>query len=255
MSAQRPALSAGAYFGFEPPVWSAMTEHTLALHFSRPRLVRLLHARPRLIGSTALGLVLILLFTAVTPWHLATRILIAWNLSIGLYLGMAWTMMVRSSEERMVLRAQIQDEGQIAVLVLTVLASAACLTAIVAELSSLKDMTPMLRGLHVGLAALTIVTAWFFVHTMFAMHYAHDFYVGIVRGKAPCLQFAGDDPRPGYSDFLYFAFIIGTSGQTADVALASPAIRRIGLVHCALAFFFNTTLLALTINIAASLIS
>ena len=116
-------------------------------------------------------------------------------------------------------------------------------------------MTAASRGLHVGLAALTILTAWLFVHTMFAMHYAHDFYVGVVRGQPPCLEFPGECPRPAYSDFLYFAFIIGTSGQTADISLASKPIRRLGLIHCVLAFFFNTTLLALTINIAASLIS
>jgi uncharacterized membrane protein len=162
-----------------------------------------------------------------------------------------WT----STEERMRLRAQIQDEGQNTVLLLTVVAAIACMTAIVSELSGLKDVPPLLRSLHVGLAALTIFTSWLFVHSMFALHYAHEFYVGVTRSHPPCLQFPGECPRPSYSDFLYFAFIIGTSGQTADVALSSKSMRRIGLVHCVLAFFFNTTLLALTINIGASLIS
>ncbi|MDR3373463.1 MAG: DUF1345 domain-containing protein [Ancalomicrobiaceae bacterium] len=232
-----------------------MTHYHLDLHFRRPRVFRIFWARPRLIGCSILGLALILVFHELAPWRVPTQLLIAWNISIGLYLLMAWSMMVRSSEERMKLRAQIQDEGQLVVLLLTVLASCACLTAIVAELSGLKDMTSTARGLHVGLAALTILTAWLFVHTMFAMHYAHDFYVGIVRGQPPCLEFPGECPRPSYSDFLYFAFIIGTSGQTADISLASKPIRRLGLIHCVLAFFFNTTLLALTINIAASLIS
>ena len=55
-------------------------------------------------------------------------------------------------------------------------------------------------------------------------------------------------------DFFYFACVIGTSGQTADVAFATSALRRVGTLHCVLAFFFNTTLLALTINVAAGLI-
>jgi len=67
------------------------------------------------------------------------------------------------------------------------------------------------------------------------------------------LDFPGE-ASPGYADFLYFAFVIGTSGQTADVAIASRSMRRVGLVHCVLAFMFNTTVLALTINIAASLL-
>ena len=225
------------------------------LHFRRPRALRLLLARPRLIGSTALGAVLIIGFTLFTHWRLPTQLLIAWNISIGLYLVLAWDMMLRSSVERMKLRAQMQDEGQEVVLVLTILASAACLTAIVAQLSGLKDLDPLMRGLHVGLAALTILTAWLFVHTMFALHYAHDFYVDAAQGLPPCIEFPGGCQALTYSDFLYFSFVIGTSGQTADVSIASNAVRKIGLVHCTLAFFFNTTLLALTINIAAGLIS
>jgi uncharacterized membrane protein len=38
------------------------------------------------------------------------------------------------------------------------------------------------------------------------------------------------------------------------VCFTNKPMRRIGLVHCVLAFVFNTTVLALTINIAASLI-
>lgn len=52
---------------------------------------------------------------------------------------------------------------------------------------------------------------------------------------------------------MYFALVIGTSAQTADVTLTSRAMRRTGMLHCVLAFFFNTAVLALTINIAASL--
>ena len=62
-----------------------------------------------------------------------------------------------------------------------------------------------------------------------------------------------DTTTPDYLDFLYVAAVIGTSGQTADVAFNSPHMRRIGLLHSVLAFLFNTSLLALTINIAASL--
>jgi uncharacterized membrane protein len=63
-----------------------------------------------------------------------------------------------------------------------------------------------------------------------------------------------DEVAPDYGDFVYFAFVIGTSGQTVDVSFTSKSIRRIGAVHCVLAFVFNTTVLALTINIAAGLI-
>jgi uncharacterized membrane protein len=88
---------------------------------------------------------------------------------------------------------------------------------------------------------------------MFALHYAHDYYASEVRGEHGGLQFPGGH-APDYADFLYFACIIGTSAQTADVSLTSRRMRRTGMVHCVLAFFFNTTLLALTINIASGLL-
>lgn len=58
---------------------------------------------------------------------------------------------------------------------------------------------------------------------------------------------------PTYVDFIYFAFIIGTSGQTADISFTNPKMRKAGIVHYVLSYFFNTTILALTVNIYAGL--
>ena len=103
-----------------------------------------------------------------------------------------------------------------------------------------------------SLAAITLVSSWLITQTLFALHYAHDFYASRARGQPDGLLFPGTT-EPEYGDFMYFACIIGTSAQTADVSITSTPMRRVGLVHCVLAFFFNTTVLALTINIAAGL--
>ena len=87
---------------------------------------------------------------------------------------------------------------------------------------------------------------------MFALHYAHDYYANLAQAPHGGLDFPGGQ-LPDYGDFLYFACVIGTSGQTADVSFTSRRMRRTGTVHCVLAFFFNTTLIALTINIASGL--
>jgi uncharacterized membrane protein len=136
---------------------------------------------------------------------------------------------------------------------MVIFAAIASLGAIVAELSVVKDMHGMLRYLHVALAILTILSSWAFTQVMFALHYAHDFYVATELGENGGLEFPGV-ATPDYSDFLYFACVIGTSGQTADVSFTRRSMRRTGLAHCVLAFFFNTTLVALTINIASGLI-
>ena len=119
-------------------------------------------------------------------------------------------------------------------------------------LAAVKDLHGIDKTRHVALAAVTVVSAWLFTQTLFALHYAHDFHAARARGLPDALQFPGTE-HPDYADFFYFACVIGTSGQTADVAISSQALRRVGLVHCVQAFFFNTTVLALTINIAAGL--
>jgi uncharacterized membrane protein len=161
-------------------------------------------------------------------------------------------MMFWSSHERMRTRALQHDEGRVLVLVLVVAAALMCIGAIVAELSVAKDLKGVFRSAHIALALLTIVTSWAFTQVMFALHYAHDYYAGELRGQPGGLDFPGGH-APDYGDFLYFSCVIGTSGQTADVSFTNRTMRRTGLVHCVLAFFFNTTLLALTINIAAGL--
>ena len=55
-------------------------------------------------------------------------------------------------------------------------------------------------------------------------------------------------------DFLYFAMVVGMTSQTADIAIASSRMRRLAMAQGIIAFAFNTTLLALTVNIAASLL-
>ena len=87
---------------------------------------------------------------------------------------------------------------------------------------------------------------------MFALHYAYDFYAAICHGQPAGLQFP-EDEQPDYSDFFYFAAVNGNSGQTADVSFVSKPMRRIGAIYCILAYLFNTTVLALLINIGASL--
>lgn len=214
-------------------------------------------ARPRLFISALAGIAAVLLLPLFFPsFPLTTRLIIGWNVGACLYLALVAQMVLRSSHSKIQQRAQLEDEGQGLILLLVVVAAVACLTTIVLQLGVVKGLTGASKYAHIGLALLTIVSSWAFTHLMFALHYAHEFYLARGRGEAGGLVFTGDssgDNPPDYLDFVYFAFVIGTSTATADVALASKRMRRIVLLHCVLAFIFNTTVLALTINIAASL--
>ena len=216
------------------------------------RPLRLITARPRLVGCALLGLATVWLLPSTLAAQTITRLIIGWNAGACLYLLLAAQMMFWSSHERMRNRALLEDEGRYLILALVVIAAAVCLGAIVAELAVAKGIQGSLRYAHIALAALTILSCWAFTQVMFALHYAHDYYIAEARGQDGGLAFPGGN-APDYGDFLYFACVIGTSGQTADVSFTSRTMRRTGLVHCVLAFFFNTTLVALTINIASGL--
>jgi uncharacterized membrane protein len=215
-------------------------------------LLRQARARIRLVVAAAFGLVLCLALPVGWPSVLTSRLLLCWNAAVLLYLVMALWVVATSSLDTMRQRAYRQDEGQKTILLLTAVTVLASLVAIVAELGAIKGMAGFEKTLHLGLAASTVASSWLFMHLMFAMHYAHDYYLSTRRGQEPGLAFP-QEPAPDYWDFLYFSAVIGTSGQTADVSFTSKTMRRTGLVHCVLAYFYNTTVLALTINIAAGL--
>lgn len=214
-------------------------------------LLRQIRVRPRLVTATIVGLSMLLLLPA--PVSGPTRALLAWDVGAGLYLVLAWIMMLHANVDQMRWRARRQDDGAAAVLGLTVFAAMASLAAIVLELIGVKTYSPQVQTLHLALSVVTILCSWFIVHTAFALHYAHEFYEDSAGAEPRCLTFPGT-PEPDYLDFLYFAFVLGTTSQTSDVAICSGAMRRLALAHGVIAFFFNTTLLALVVNIAAGLI-
>lgn len=218
----------------------------------RPRALRILLARPRLLACFVIGLGTTFLLPHTWAQLSITRYLIGWNVGSCLYLVLAARMMFWSSHQRMKTRALRQDEGRVLVLVLVVMAAIMCVGAIVAELGVVKDLKGAVRYGHIFLALLTIVSSWAFTQVMFALHYAHDYYCAELGGTHGGLDFPGGH-APDYGDFLYFSSVIGTSGQTADISFTNRKMRRTGMVHCVLAFFFNTTLIALTINISSSL--
>ena len=215
--------------------------------------VRGLRARTALLVCAAIGLIVGALVPG--PWgHVpSTRLIIGWNVGALLYLATDLWVMFGASHARMRVRALQHDEGRVLALVLVVVAAVACLSAIVVELGLARDLHGSARLSRTAFAGLTIVTSWLFTQVMFALHYAHSYYAAVQRGQPGGIDFPGNEP-PDYGDFLYMACVIGTSAQTADVSFSSRAMRRVGGVHCVLAFFFNATLLALSINIASGLI-
>ena len=208
--------------------------------------MRLVYARPRTFLSIVLGIVAF--FLLPTSLRLVTRLLIGWDIFVAMYIVLVYIMMWRSTLATIRRIAALQDDGRFLIPLLTALGAFASLAAIVSELGEAHHETTRLL-----FATATIVLSWAAVHTAFALHYAHEYYRGDKPGG---LQFpSGDrDEHADYWDFVYFAFVIGMTAQVSDVGITDKTIRRTVTVHGIISFVFNTALLALMVNIAASAI-
>ncbi|MGC1818507.1 MAG: DUF1345 domain-containing protein [Casimicrobiaceae bacterium] len=215
--------------------------------------------RWRLISGLLVGLGTYALLLVAADVNGRLRFIAAWDVGasfalVALYFGL------RNSSAATIKRiAARQDAGKWAVLALCLLAATASLVAIAGEMPQVKSARDLEQVARVVLIIYTIVLSWAFMHSVFALHYAHDYYLDVELPPAtdgPSLEpllFPGEH-APTYGDFLYFSFTIGMTFQTSDVQVADPQIRRVVLVHGAVAFFYTTGILALMINLVAGLI-
>lgn len=222
-------------------------EEALARFRKLPKPARVVYARPRTFISIVLGIaVYLLLPTSLRP---VTRALVGWDGFAGFYLSLVYFMMWKSEHRNVKRNAILQDDGRFLILLVTALGAFASIAAIVFELDAKDRDTTQL-----GLATLTIALSWAVVHTAFALHYAHEYYRGAKPGG---LQFPSGDKQDhaDYWDFVYFSFVIGMTAQVSDVGITDKTIRRTATVHGIISFVYNTALVALMVNIAASAIS
>ncbi len=145
-------------------------------------------------------------------------------------------------------QAARDDGGRIALLTVTAVVVAAVMAAVGSLIRRRGQLGPELLILTVG----TLVLAWAFANIVMAYHYAHRFYDrDVAGGDHGGLEFPGQS-QPCFADFVNFAFVLGMTCQTADVAITNSTLRRVATVHGVLAFFFNLGILALVVNTVAS---
>lgn len=138
--------------------------------------------------------------------------------------------------------ARDNDANRTMLLLLSGIVSVVVLATIAAEMGSGRQTAWPIGALIVA----TLLIAWLFSNMTYALHYAHLFYRDGDGGDG--IDFP-KTKEPVYSDFIYFAFTLGMTFQTSDVAIADPAVRRIVTLHCLAAFVFNLGVLAFTINV------
>jgi uncharacterized membrane protein len=213
--------------------------------------------RPRIYIATGAGLIAFLLLPRALSS--SVRESLAWIIGSVTYIGFVARLMATSTTAQMASRAARQDNSRMVIIALIALAIASSFISIAGLMTEAKEAARHIKLMYLALACVTIITSWSLMQLVFTLHYAHEFYRLKLSGKtgaveAPAgLLFPGE-PTPDYWDFLYFATSIGATSQTSDVAIQSKIIRRLVTAHAVMSFFFNSAVLALTINLAAGVI-
>ena len=139
--------------------------------------------------------------------------------------------------------AKANDVNRVALLAISVVLSLVILAAV----GALTASGTALSSMDIVLIVATLALAWLFANAVFALHYAHLFY----------LQASGQDRgglnipntrEPGFWDFLYFSFTLGMTFQTSDIEITGSHIRKVALAHALVAFLFNVGILAFVVN-------
>ena len=184
------------------------------------------------------------------------RGLLGWSFGVAVYLALAWWLCERYDAGQTRERAQAQDEPSVVLFLLMLLATLACVAAIVVMMQQGKDLSGMARTLHIAVSVVALIASWLFIQTIFAFRYAHRYYQEEQNAEpdGPGLQFPGGQD-PDYFDFLYHSLVVGMTSQVSDVQVTSREMRRLTLVHSVLSFAFNMLVLALSINVVAGSLS
>jgi uncharacterized membrane protein len=202
---------------------------------------------------------------AIAAWPLACAAgllpgaagLLAWNLGAVAYLAPTLALLLLSDGERVRREAGRADEGRVVIMAVIVGAVLASLAAIIYALHEGRSG----HGGHapsplwlLGLSVSSLVLGWIIVQAQFALHYAHR-YFGDRDGDGTAdkgIQFPGEPPST-YRDFVYVAVCIGATFQVSDFSITDRRFRDLVTAHSAIAFLFNTMVLALGINIFGGL--
>jgi uncharacterized membrane protein len=213
-------------------------------------------SHPGLLAGCAAGFACAWLFPSGVS--ALVRGIMAWDVVVIVFLALTWRAMLRGGRETMRSRAAHYDTSDSILLLLCIVAVVASLVAITGMVIGLGAMPVHKKIIRLILSVVTVAGSWLFLHTVLALHYAHAYYWPKRKTGHPDthhggLDFPGGEP-PDYADFLYFSFVLGATSQTSDVAITGKSIRRLAMLHGTFAFAFNTVLLALTVNVAASLL-
>ena len=200
-----------------------------------------LRQRPTLLVALAVLLVVSGLVAMLPGYRLRTAILVGWCAGAATHAALLLRHLVITPPESLRKHAALVEDSRWVIIGTTLAAALAALVGVFTELSGGP------RASHSVLIGITtIVVSWVYLHVLFAVHYAHAYWLttgGIV--------FPGGSKRPDWAEFLYLAFTVGMTAQVSDVTTSSPGMRRLVLAHGLAAFVFNAAIVGMAVNLLA----
>lgn len=176
------------------------------------------------------------------------RLAAAGDVFYGVYLGTTAALAFRATADTLRRRATYGDEGILLIVVITLGAIVLSLWSIFSLINAANQPGPTALALSIA----SVVLGWLMLHTVAAFHYAHLYYARVQTdrkaGDRAELAFPGTS-EPTAWDFLYYSFVVGMTAQVSDVQILSTEMRRLTMAHGVVAFFYNTVLLALAVNL------
>jgi uncharacterized membrane protein len=181
------------------------------------------------------------------PWGMALTA--SWCAGATLFLGWVWLSIGRKDAGATAAHANAEDASRPTVDITLLGASVASLGAVAYTLVEAGARSARQQDLLVGLAVLAVALGWATVHTIYTLRYADLYYFGEPGG----IDFGAD--QPDYVDFAYFGFTVGMTYQVSDTTVKARPIRRAVLRHSLLAYLFGAVIVAVTINLVATLLN
>lgn len=202
----------------------------------------------RLIGVGVLGVAAGAAAAMLTAWQ--TALLAGWCTTALAYVTWVWATVGRFTAQQTLELSTREDNGRVAAGLLLLTASVASLAGAAVGLIKANEPATPGRLPLIGLAILTVLASWAVVHTVFALHYAHEYYTEPVGG----IDFQDPTEPPNYQDFAYLAFTIGMTYQVSDTTIQVRRIRRTVIRHALLAYLFGAVIVAGTVSLITNLI-
>jgi uncharacterized membrane protein len=189
--------------------------------------------------------------------NIITPFLFAWMTFAGILLFFSWITILLKHPKDVAEVAIKQDSNQVSIFAFAVVAAFISVFAIILLLQSVPGESKTGLSKHILLTAIAVGFSWTLIHTLFTIRYAHLYYDTRTKDKAAThrkgLLFPGTE-QPDFTDFAYFSFVLGMTFQVSDVQITSRNLRKLALLHGLLSFFYNTIIVALSINIISGVL-